>query len=161
MRRMRLAEASSSQRTGGAEEERRGRSERPFFGHVSPRRPLRGTASQNGNGGGPCSLSHQAGSRQRREVRFCEEVIEHSADGSALRTHPMAAMPARRREKTKALEEDAARSEEASPSAPCILRSALRHPTTPLRKRERAEEQSQDEAEQSSEGEGSASAGLT
>ncbi|KAJ6657390.1 hypothetical protein lerEdw1_002557 [Lerista edwardsae] len=154
MRRRQLAEASSSQCAGGAEEERRGRMERPLLGHVTPRQPLRKTPSQDGVG--LCAAcSDQAGGRQRRrEVRFCEEVIEHSADGSGLWLHAMETTPARRREKMREPEEEAAaeRSEEAPLSAPYLLRSARRHPPTPFRTRERAEEESQDEEAQSSEG---------
>ncbi|KAJ6657371.1 hypothetical protein lerEdw1_002538 [Lerista edwardsae] len=156
MRRRQLAEASSSQRAGGAEEERRGRMERPFLGHVTPRQPLRKTPSQDGVGlCAACSDqgSDQAGGRQRRrEVRFCESVIEYSVDGSGLWLHPVETTPARRREKRREEEEDAERCEEESLSAPYLLRSARRHPPTPFRTRERAEEESQDEEAQSSEG---------
>ncbi|KAG8132860.1 hypothetical protein E2320_010696, partial [Naja naja] len=60
--------------------------ERLFLWHVTPRPPLRKTDSQNGGGGGSFGTyfsisqgsggSHRGG--RRREVRFSEEVIEHS-----------------------------------------------------------------------------------
>ncbi|XP_026559087.1 torsin-1A-interacting protein 1-like isoform X2 [Pseudonaja textilis] len=77
-----LAASSDSPR----QSEAGGDEERLFLWHVTPRPPLRKTDSQNGGGGGSFRTcfstpqgsggSHRGG--RRREVRFSEEVIEHS-----------------------------------------------------------------------------------
>ncbi|XP_026525008.1 torsin-1A-interacting protein 1 isoform X5 [Notechis scutatus] len=75
-----LAATSDSPR----QSEAGGDEERLFLWHVTPRPPLRKTDSQNGGGGGSfrtCFSTPQGSGgshRGRREVRFSEEVIEHS-----------------------------------------------------------------------------------
>ncbi|XP_066479173.1 torsin-1A-interacting protein 1-like [Tiliqua scincoides] len=149
MRRRRLAEPP--QEEGAA----RGRGESALFCHVTPRQPLRRSAPQDGSGAWPRTSTpsqHAGAPRRRREVRFCEEVIAHSADGSGPRLQPVAT-PVRRPERMREPEEEdeAERGEEAPPPAPYSLRSAGRHPPTPFRSAERAEQQAQDEAGRSSE----------
>ncbi|XP_058031112.1 torsin-1A-interacting protein 1-like isoform X5 [Ahaetulla prasina] len=85
-----LATSSESPRQSQAG----GDEERMFLWHVTPRQPLRRTASQNGGGGSfrtRASISQGSGGSRRggrrREVRFSEEVIEHSAAGSTPRPH--------------------------------------------------------------------------
>lgn len=74
-----------------------GDEERTFLYHVTPRQPLRRTASQNGGSGSfrTCASisqgsggSHRGG--RRREVRFSEEVVEHSTAGATPRPHGFA-----------------------------------------------------------------------
>ncbi|KAM3839011.1 uncharacterized protein M6D78_005919 isoform 2-T2 [Vipera latastei] len=75
-----------------------GDEERLFLYHVTPRKPLRRTPSQNGGGGGSfrtCASipqgsggSHRGG--RRREVRFSEEVLEYSTAGTEPRLHGFA-----------------------------------------------------------------------
>ncbi|XP_070797037.1 torsin-1A-interacting protein 2-like isoform X2 [Pituophis catenifer annectens] len=74
-----------------------GDEERTFLYHVTPRQPLRRTALQNGGSGSfrTCASisqgsggSHRGG--RRREVRFSEEVVEHSTAGTKPRPHGFA-----------------------------------------------------------------------
>ncbi|KAM6455502.1 torsin-1A-interacting protein 1-like [Liasis olivaceus] len=93
---------------GGAEE-------RLLLWHVTPRQPLKRTASQNGGSGGGfrtrTSIPHGCGGGQqggrRREVRFSEEVLEHSTAGTSPRPHAFA-MSGRRLTRKAAREEKAA-----------------------------------------------------
>ncbi|XP_054836308.1 torsin-1A-interacting protein 1 [Eublepharis macularius] len=142
----RLAAASEAQRQGGEEGE--GRGESGLFAHVTPRAPLRKTASQNGGSGLRSSVRQRpstpyydgGGSRPRpprREVRFSEEVLELSAEGSGR--------PVRRRQRrdgmrAEAEEGEAEPSEEAPRVAPYSLRSTRRYPPTPFRMEEPAAE---------------------
>ncbi|XP_062986544.1 torsin-1A-interacting protein 1 [Elgaria multicarinata webbii] len=138
--------------------------------HVTPRPPLRKLASQNGGGGGGGSnnrgllfrtstpYDHGRSHRgRRREVRFSEEVLEHSADGSTPRLHTVATPVRGRWRKMREEEEEDATAkevnEEAPRAAPYRLRSAQRKPSAPFRMKETAEErqQSQEESDGSSE----------
>ncbi|XP_053247279.1 torsin-1A-interacting protein 1-like [Podarcis raffonei] len=127
------------------------------FCHVTPRPPLRRTASQDGGGGGGGSIastplssstpySRPAGRKPppRRGVTFSEEVLEHPATP---------ARRLRRRRRMRGAEDDdddvdeeregdeGEPSEEATLAAPYGLRSAgRRHPPTPFRRPERAED---------------------
>ncbi|XP_015666754.2 torsin-1A-interacting protein 1 [Protobothrops mucrosquamatus] len=74
-----------------------GDEERLFLCHVTPRKPLRRTPSQNGGGSSfrTCASvpqgnggSHRGG--RRREVRFSEEVLEYSTAGTKPRPHGFA-----------------------------------------------------------------------
>ncbi|XP_061490235.1 torsin-1A-interacting protein 1-like [Rhineura floridana] len=124
----------------------------PLFCHVTPREPLRKIASQNG-GGFVCRTStpaYQVGGRRggRREVRFSEEVLEHSAEGSPPRLHTVGT-PVRRQKSMRAAEEEEEEltltkevelNEEAPRAAPYSLRSAQWDPPTPFRMPKRAED---------------------
>ncbi|XP_053106583.1 torsin-1A-interacting protein 1-like isoform X2 [Hemicordylus capensis] len=122
--------------------------ERQSFCHVTPRAPLRKTASQDGGGRPSCRsiLYGSPGGGLRRQVRFSEDVLEHSGEGSAPRRY-MAATPVRqqrRRGRTSDPEEEAEEeaaaaaaakevglNEEAPRPSPYRLRSAQRGPPTP------------------------------
>lgn len=87
-----------------------GDEERMFLYHVTPRQPLRRTASQNGGSGSfrtRASISQGSGGGRRREVRFSDEVVEHSTAGTTPRPHGFA-MSERRLTRKAARNEKAA-----------------------------------------------------
>ncbi|XP_060630433.2 torsin-1A-interacting protein 1 isoform X1 [Anolis sagrei] len=114
-----------------------------LFGHVTPRRPLRESASQNGRGSNSAvnfrpRTSTPSSPRPRREVRFSEEVLELSAEGPFATPLGKRAKMKPRPERGEGLEEE---EEEDAPAY--RLRSSRQKPSTPYR---RAEDQ--DEAEE-------------
>nr|XP_034979363.1 torsin-1A-interacting protein 2-like isoform X1 [Zootoca vivipara] len=137
------------------------------FCHVTPRAPLRKTASQDGGGGSggiastPLSsstpYSRPAGRKPpRRGVTFSEEVLEHPA--RRLRRRRMRGADDDEEEEQEHEQEDdeGEPSEEATLAAPYSLRSARRpHPPTPFRRPERAEDRQAPREASSASSEGS------
>ncbi|XP_044295072.1 torsin-1A-interacting protein 1 [Varanus komodoensis] len=134
------AAASPGEREGGA-----GGAERPArpLWHVTPRPPLRKRASQDGGGeslrAGTAAARAPPGGPPRRQVRFSEEVLEHSADEGAPRRRQ--GRRARAAGEAAAMEERA--KGEARRAAAYQLRSAGPRPSTP------AEREEQEPAEES------------
>ncbi|XP_070602743.1 torsin-1A-interacting protein 1-like isoform X8 [Erythrolamprus reginae] len=129
---------SPSQREVGGDEGRR------FLWHVTPRQPLRRTASQNGGSGSfrtGTSISQSSGGShrgdRRREVRFSEEVVEHSAAGTTPRPHGFDMSGRRLTRKALKDEKDAAAAAKEEEEE----RSARFQPEWPAEKEARTEQQ--------------------
>ncbi|XP_062833813.1 torsin-1A-interacting protein 1 isoform X2 [Anolis carolinensis] len=121
-----------------------------LFGHVTPRRPLRERASQNGSGSNNSSTSNfrfrtstphypRGRQRQKREVRFSEEVLELSAEGPFATPFGKRARMKPRQEREEGLQEEGEEQEDDAP-AYRLRSSRLRYPPSPYRRVEEEDE---------------------
>ncbi|XP_025027669.1 torsin-1A-interacting protein 1 [Python bivittatus] len=112
---------------------------------IKPRHaPVRRTSSRNGGSGGGfrtrTSIPHGCGGGQhggrRREVRFSEEVLEHSTAGTTPRPHAFAA-----REEKEAEAAAAAAEEEVEPNEESFYSLGPAQLVRPAKRKSRAEQQ--------------------
>nr|XP_020645402.1 torsin-1A-interacting protein 1 isoform X2 [Pogona vitticeps] len=140
-------ESGEGEEKGEAGDE--GLEERLFY-HVTPRQPLRRTGAQNGGGRSDGGLRprtstpyyHGGGPHgRRREVRFSEKVLEHSAEEGTPWLRSVATPVRRQRRMRAAAGKEVGLNEEEPRVAPYSLRSSQRYPPTPFREKEMAQEQ--------------------